>query len=198
MAEKRYDAIVVGARCAGSPTAILLGPQGLPGPGRGPGEAPQRHHLDQSRPPTARGGAPAVGPARPYDQLWRCCAGNLDELRERMGQWWELFCAYSLDRALTPIVQTAPRALTARFGGPPIPAAELASIAVPPRLIWGSGDLATLIGVAEDASVRYGWPLHVIENLADDPPIEAPAAFPCALHSPRTPRSALTSREEPS
>jgi hypothetical protein len=37
--------------------------------------------------------------------------------------------------------------------------------------------------VAEEASARYGWPLHVIEDAADDPPIEQPEAFLRALHT---------------
>ena len=60
---------------------------------------------------------------------------------------------------------------------PAIPPAELARIAVPTTLIWGRHDLATPLSVAEAASARYGWPLHVIEDAADDPPIEQPEAF---------------------
>jgi pimeloyl-ACP methyl ester carboxylesterase len=37
--------------------------------------------------------------------------------------------------------------------------------------------------VAEAASARYGWPLHVIEDAADDPPIEQPEAFLRALRA---------------
>jgi pimeloyl-ACP methyl ester carboxylesterase len=50
-------------------------------------------------------------------------------------------------------------------------------------LIWGRHDLATRLEVAEAASARYGWRLHVIENAADDPPIEQPQAFLRALHT---------------
>jgi pimeloyl-ACP methyl ester carboxylesterase len=37
--------------------------------------------------------------------------------------------------------------------------------------------------VAEAASKRYGWPLHVIEDAGDDPSIEQPEAFLRALQS---------------
>jgi hypothetical protein len=30
--------------------------------------------------------------------------------------------------------------------------------------------VANRLRIAQDASVRYGWPLHVFENCADDPP----------------------------
>ena len=45
---------------------------------------------------------------------------------------------------------------------------------MPTTLIWGRHDLATPLRVAEAASARYGWPLHVIEDAADDPPVERP------------------------
>ena len=83
---------------------------------------------------------------------------------------------------------------------PAIPPADLARIAVPTTLIWGRHDLATPLSVAEAASARYGWPLHVIENCTDDPPIEQPEALLRALRAalggadakrgePRWPRS---------
>jgi hypothetical protein len=39
------------------------------------------------------------------------------------------------------------------------------------------------LSVAEAASARYGWPLHVIENARDDPAIEQPEAFLEALRA---------------
>jgi pimeloyl-ACP methyl ester carboxylesterase len=118
-----------------------------------------------------------------HDHLWRQCALDLDGLRRRMGERWEPFKAYNVDRARTLSVKTALGALMGEFGVPPIPAAELARIAVSTTLIWGRHDLATRLEVAEAASARYGWRLHVIENAADDPPIEQPQAFLRALHT---------------
>lgn len=60
---------------------------------------------------------------------------------------------------------------------PAVPRAELDRIAVPTTLIWGRHDLATPHLVAEAVSKRFGWPLHVIEDAADDPPIEQPETF---------------------
>ncbi|MGH7527453.1 MAG: alpha/beta fold hydrolase, partial [Gemmatimonadales bacterium] len=56
-------------------------------------------------------------------------------------------------------------------------------IRVPTTLIWGRHDRATPLRTAEAASERYGWPLHVIEDSADDPPIEQPEAFLAALRT---------------
>jgi pimeloyl-ACP methyl ester carboxylesterase len=50
-------------------------------------------------------------------------------------------------------------------------------------LIWGRHDVGMRLNVAEAASLRYGWPLHVIENARDDPAVEQPEAFLEALHT---------------
>ena len=118
--------------------------------------------------------------ARPTEQtherLWRKCAFDLDRVRRSMGRFWDPFAAYNLDHVLTPSVQRALRALIDEFGRPIAPA-ELERIGVPTTLIWGRHDLATPLAVAEAAGVRYGWSLHIIENAADDPPIEQPEAL---------------------
>jgi len=118
---------------------------------------------------------------RTHDELWRLCALDLDGLRERTGDWWRAFAAYNLDRAQTPSVMATLGALMESFGLNAIPDAELERIAVPTALIWGLHDLATPLEVAEAASARHGWTLHVIEDCADDPPIERPDAFVDAL-----------------
>jgi pimeloyl-ACP methyl ester carboxylesterase len=118
---------------------------------------------------------------RTHDNLWRHCALDLDGLRRRMGESWEPFKAYNVDRARTPSVTSALGALMGEFGVAAIPPAELARIAVPTTLVWGRHDIATPLEIAEAASARYGWRLHVIENAADDPPIEQPQAFLRAL-----------------
>jgi pimeloyl-ACP methyl ester carboxylesterase len=78
-----------------------------------------------------------------------------------------------------------------------IPTEDLDRIAVPTTLIWGRHDLGVRLSVAEAASVRYGWPLHVIENARDDPAIEQPRAFLEALRTVLDSSSmALRSKEE--
>jgi pimeloyl-ACP methyl ester carboxylesterase len=118
---------------------------------------------------------------RTHDRLLRNCTVDLDGLRDEMGERWEPFQAYVLDRA--PSVKAALPVLMRQLGMPAIPSADLARIAVPTTLIWGRHDPATRLRVAEAASARFGWPLHVIENAADDPPLEQPEAFLEALRS---------------
>ncbi|HEX5617861.1 MAG TPA: alpha/beta fold hydrolase [Solirubrobacteraceae bacterium] len=116
---------------------------------------------------------------RTHDQLWQQCAFDLETLQGRMKSRWGAFEAYNLDRARTPSVTAALGTLMERFGMPAIDGLE--RITVPVALIWGRHDRATPLAVAEAASERLGWPLHVIEDCADDPPIEQPEAFVRAL-----------------
>lgn len=116
-----------------------------------------------------------------HDALWRRCAFDLDALRARLGERWEWLKAYNLDRAHAPSLRAVQHRLMEEFGMSDIEPSELARIRVPAMLIWGRHDLATPLAVAEAASARYGWPLHVIENAGDDPPLEQPEAFLRAL-----------------
>jgi pimeloyl-ACP methyl ester carboxylesterase len=111
-----------------------------------------------------------------HEHLWQHCAFDLDALRRRMAPQWAPLTAYNLDRARTPSVQAAVHALMQVFG-PAIAPATLERIGISTTLIWGRHDHATPLAVAEAASARYRWPLHVIEDANDDPPIEQPEAL---------------------
>jgi pimeloyl-ACP methyl ester carboxylesterase len=118
-----------------------------------------------------------------YDRFMRQCSYDLDGLREEMGERWEPFQAYNLDRARTPSVKAASRRLMLSLGVPVIPPEHLGRIDVATTLIWGRYDRANRLRIAEAASERYGWPLHVIDNCADDPPRDQPEAFLETLHT---------------
>lgn len=118
---------------------------------------------------------------RTQERLFRYCMADLDAVREDMGGRMERLEAYALDRARDPELGKALRGLMPRLGLPPIPSTELERIQVPTTLIWGRDDLQVRLAVAERASVRYGWPLHVIDGARDDPAIEQPGAFLEAL-----------------
>jgi pimeloyl-ACP methyl ester carboxylesterase len=120
---------------------------------------------------------------RTHTDLWRQCAFDLDALRLRLGEQWRSFEAYNLDRARSPGVQAAVGTLMEYFGLPGISTNDLARIAVPTTLIWGRHDRATPLAMAEAASARFGWPLKVIENCNDDPPVEQPEALLDALRT---------------
>ena len=118
-----------------------------------------------------------------HDRLWQRCAYDLDRMRARMGESWERIKTYNLDRAHTPSLKPTQHELMEQFGLSAIPPADLDRIAVPTTLIWGRHDLATALQVAEAASACYAWPLHVIEDAADDPPMEQPEAFLSVLRA---------------
>ena len=101
-------------------------------------------------------------------------------VRAGMGERWEASQAYNLDRARTPSVRAANRRLLRELGTRPIPPEDLARIAAPTSLIWGRHDRVMRLRIAEAASVRYGWPLHVIED-AGHFSMEQPEAFRAAL-----------------
>ena len=120
---------------------------------------------------------------RNHDALWRHCAYDLDALRRRMGAQWLPFSAYNVERARTPGVRAAVHALMQGFGLAAIAPDELARMTVPTSLIWGRNDLVTALAVAEAASKRFRWPLEIIDNANDDPPIEQPEVVLRALRA---------------
>lgn len=118
-----------------------------------------------------------------HDRLWERCAADLDGLRRRLGDSWEILKAYNLERMRVPELGPVQHGLMEQFGMPAIAPEELARIHVPTALIWGRHDQATALRVAEEASQRYGWPLRIIDEVGDDPAIERPAAFVAALRA---------------
>jgi len=111
------------------------------------------------------------------DRLWSVCAFDVQALARQLGRPWEAIKAYALDCARAPASLAAQSAWFEHFGIPAIPPAALARIGAPTTLVWGRHDLATPLSVAQDASKRFGWPLHVIDGAGDDPTIERPDEF---------------------
>jgi pimeloyl-ACP methyl ester carboxylesterase len=103
-------------------------------------------------------------------------------VRALQGARWEASQAYLLELARTPSVRAANRRLLRELGTKAIPPQELARITVPTSLIWGRHDRVMRLRIAEAASARYGWPLHVIED-AGHFSVEQPEAFRAALRS---------------
>jgi pimeloyl-ACP methyl ester carboxylesterase len=116
-----------------------------------------------------------------HDGLWAQCALDLATMRRQLGDEWEAIKAYDLHCVQAPGRLPSLLSLMDQFGLPAIPSAALARIAVPTTLIWGRQDRATPLAIAQEASARFGWPLHVIDDAADDPTLEQPEAFLQAL-----------------
>ena len=107
-------------------------------------------------------------------RLWRRCAHDLRALRERMATPWAPFATDNVERARTPGVSAALGALMERFAAPGDPRRRAGADRRADDAVWGRHDRATPLAVAEAARDRHGWPLHVIDGAADDPPIEQP------------------------
>jgi pimeloyl-ACP methyl ester carboxylesterase len=118
---------------------------------------------------------------RTYGGLMQRCTADFAEVRAGIGERWEPFEAYTLDRARSPEGKAALRVMMRELAVPTIPPAELERLGVPTTLIWGRQDPVNRLRVAEAASERYDWPLHVIEEAGDDAPIEQPEQFLRAL-----------------
>lgn len=119
---------------------------------------------------------------RSYDNFLGHCMVDQGRLVSEMGDDWEPFVTYSLARSKSPGVKAAMRTLMTEIGIRRISPTTLDSISVPTALIWGREDKAIRLRIAQDAHDRYGWPLFVIDDAADDPKMEQPAAFLDALH----------------
>jgi pimeloyl-ACP methyl ester carboxylesterase len=125
---------------------------------------------------------------RSYERFMGQCAYDLEELRGEMGDDWASFVAYNLELARSESSKDAGRLFRA-VGLRRIDEEDLAGITVPTTLIWGRHDRALRLPLARAASERYGWPLHIIEDAADDPARDQPEAFLRALRAAITPRS---------
>jgi pimeloyl-ACP methyl ester carboxylesterase len=108
---------------------------------------------------------------------------DVDRLRQRLGERWEPFLAYMVDRARTPSVRQANRCLMKEIGLQRIPAADIDRISVPTTLIWGREDRVASLPTAEKASSRHGWPLHIIDDAGHLALAEQPQGFLQVLHA---------------
>jgi pimeloyl-ACP methyl ester carboxylesterase len=116
-----------------------------------------------------------------YDGLWNVCAFDFDPMRAAMGTSWEALRAYTVEGMGDPRTMAGLGALMQAFALQAIPEDMLARIDAPTTLVWGRQDLATSLVTAEMASARYGWALEVIDDCADEPPMERPEPFVAAL-----------------
>ena len=118
---------------------------------------------------------------RSHHRFMGQCLADRTTVEEAMGDRWDALRDYSLDRAKDPGVKAAMKFFMSEMGVPRIPVADLEAITVPTSLVWGRHDKANRLRVGQAASERLGWPLHIIEDAADDPPIEQPDQFVAAV-----------------
>lgn len=110
------------------------------------------------------------------DRFFRQCFVDMNGLQDQLGPVWQPLMTCALEGAGSPDQKAALRSMMPQLGWRAIPEEELGKISVPTTLVWGRHDRQTRLAVAQRASLRHGWPLHVIEGAADDPAFEQPAA----------------------
>lgn len=110
------------------------------------------------------------------------CMYDINVLKKGMGEHWQPFIDYNLACAKKPEVKAAAKSLMGNFSGK-IPGKELEKIKIPVTLIWGRHDRANKLKLATQASKKFGWPLHIIEDTRDDPKLEKPVSFVKAVQS---------------
>jgi pimeloyl-ACP methyl ester carboxylesterase len=110
------------------------------------------------------------------DRFFRQCFVDMNGLQDQLGLLWQPLMTCALEGAKSPDQKAALRSMMPPLAWRAIPEEELARISIPTTLIWGRQDRQTPLTVAQRASSRYGWPLHIIEEAADDPGFEQPEA----------------------
>ena len=120
---------------------------------------------------------PSEGNAERFD---RWAFFDLDRARRRDPGWIEAFNAYTRSRAVVPHVKRTMRQLIGS-ATKQVPDAELRRIPVATDLLWARHDRFVPLDIAEGASARLDWPLHVIDEAGHVPHIERPDAFLRAL-----------------
>ena len=118
-----------------------------------------------------------------YERFSRQVFFDPDRVRTEGGERWEALRAYHIDRTTQPSVRVANRELLRRIGVRRIPPDQLRKIDVPVALIWGRNDRIMRFRIAEEASARFGWPLHPIDDCGHVSSVERPDAFLSALHA---------------
>jgi pimeloyl-ACP methyl ester carboxylesterase len=118
--------------------------------------------------------------ARSTQRFARWAFHDLDRTRQTDPEWFDAFFAYMRARGIDPHVKRTTRQLVRR-GTTEIPTDELRRIAAPTALVWGRHDRMAPLDLAEAASARTGWPLHVIDDAGHVPFVEQPDAFAAAL-----------------
>ncbi len=118
---------------------------------------------------------------RSQERLFRQCFVDYDGLQRRMDTEFDLLKSYALECARSKKQKRALRNLMPAFAMKAISPEDLERIDIPVSLIWGRYDRQAKLQVAEGAAEKYGWPLRVIDNAADDPAVEEPEAFMVAV-----------------
>ncbi len=117
---------------------------------------------------------------RNHERFERWALRDREHTCARDPEWFKAFSSYSLSRAMVPHVKRTMRQVI-KAGTRRIPDATLARIKTPTELLWGRHDRMAPLQLAEAASAKFGWPLHVIDGAGHVPHMEQPEHFLAAI-----------------
>lgn len=117
---------------------------------------------------------------RNAERFDRWAFADYDAVRAKSQDWMAAFSEYSRERATVGHVKRAMRQLIS-IGTRRIPDDDLRRITAPVTMLWPRHDRFVPLALAESASARLGWRLHVIEDAGHAAHIEQPDAFVRAL-----------------
>ena len=120
------------------------------------------------------------------DRFFRHCFVDMNRLRDQLGPLWQALMTCALEGANSPDQKAALRSMMPQLGWRAIPEDSSRGSPYPRTLVWGRQDRQAPLAVAQRASSRYGWPLHVIEDAADDRAFEQPEAVVSAFSVARS------------
>ena len=111
---------------------------------------------------------------RTYSGLMQRCTVDFAAVRAGVGERWEPYEAYTLERSAVARREGRATRADARPRRAPDRARAAAADHGPTTLIWGRHRPGEQTRIAETVSRRHDWPLRVIEDAADDPPMSSP------------------------
>jgi pimeloyl-ACP methyl ester carboxylesterase len=109
-----------------------------------------------------------------FERFERRAFLDLDRARAQDPEWFAAFRADVRTRARLGHVKRTMREL---IGVGTKQVAGLERVGVPTALVWGRHDRFVPLALAEVASRRLGWPLHVVDGAGHVPHLERPSAF---------------------
>ncbi len=113
---------------------------------------------------------------RNQERFERWVFPDVERTKQQDPAWFGAFDAYCVACGRVRHVKRTMRQLI-RAGTKRVPDAELRRIDPPPALLWGRHDRMVPVELAQDASTRLDWPLHVVEHAGHAPHLEQPDAF---------------------
>ena len=118
-----------------------------------------------------------------HDRFLRQVLFDPERTKALWGDRWSATTGYDIELANNKEVSKATGQLLRRVANRRIARNQLARVAVPVALIWGTEDRLMRYRLARQTADRFRWPLYPIPECGHGPHIECPQAFVTALET---------------